>query len=89
MSEWGASGFYPAEVLRLQREHQSPLLTSAALDYYAYETSYDELSKMLARAAILDLDLLDAVGRRLVREDPDRILSQLMVKGKLVQNVPG
>ena len=83
-TELRAASSFPAEVLRIQREHQSPLRTSATLDYYAYETSYDELSKMLARAAILDLDLLDAVGRRLAREDPDRILSQLMVEGKIL-----
>ena len=81
--ELRAASSFPAEVLRIQREHQSPLRTSSTLDYYVYETSYDELSKMLARAAILDLDLLDEVGHRLAREDPDRILFQLMVEGKV------
>ena len=82
ITELRASSSFPEEVTQLQKELKSPLRASSTLGYYAHETSYERLSEMLAQGKIRDLDLLEEIGSRLVKEDPDRVLSQFMIDRK-------
>lgn len=69
---------FSEEVSRLYRDLKSPLRASSLLDYHLYDSSFDELEELLNSRQFRNLDLIDELGRRLAKDDPERALKVLL-----------
>lgn len=69
---------FSEEVDRLYRDLKSPLRAGSLLDYHIYDSNFDELVELLNTKQVHGVDLLNEVGKRLAKDDPDRALSVLL-----------